>query len=394
MRAMSDDALEALSGSRIGEGVTVHVWYDGVPVAENLDISRWSVSSDGTRQVQTQVSLDVVDAEGALAPWGVDDPLGVGGSQVQVIYTMTGGETVDLGWFRITSSDPTENWTLRKIGSGITEVDRWVPGGALIPIQANDLAEMIVADKLLAPESPIPGATVLGEVRRLVGDIVPVHVAQGLTDKNVPTSVVYERERLDAVEDLLKTIGAAWRMTGDGQFEVFPRATGAPVWTVEGGDEGVLITVRRSQSVDGMYNAVASEGATDDGVPLVGRAFEEAGPLRWDGPHGHRPLFHSATGLLKTQAAVDADARTRLRTEVSSRTMLLPVTCLPHPGLQPGDVVTVASPSVTGAAIPLDGVVRTINLSGSTSGVSPMTMTVECSYADVQTVAAAIRRST
>lgn len=391
MRPMSELALSALSGSRVDERVVAHVWYDGRVVAPDVPVSQWSVSSDSSRQVQTQVSLTIADPDGGLAPWALSDPLGVGGSRVQLIYTMGhAGTTVDLGWFKIVASDPVENWVFKSAGERIVRVS----GGATIPVKADDLTAVVVADRLLAPESPGAGATVLGEVRRLLKDIVPVVVADGVVDKAAPSSVVFERERMDAVVDLLETIGATYRMTGDGQLEVYPSAPGASVWEVAGGEQGVLVDVQRSQSSSGLYNAAVSEGATDDGHPLVGRAFETTGPLRWEGPHWRVPIFHSATGLLKTQAAVDADAATRLRGVVSNRTVTLPVTCLPHPGLQVGDVVTVFNPNVTGADVALTGVVRTIELRGSTSGVSPMQMTVECPYEDVQAVAAAIRRVT
>lgn len=387
MRSMSEMALGALSGSRIGERVIAHVWYDGRVVAPDLPISSWSLTSDGSRQVQTQVSLSVADVDGALAPWAVDDPLGVGGARVQLIYDLGHGETVDLGWFRLTESDAAENWTLR---NGAV----WVSGGASISVSADDLTKVVVADRLLAPESPGAGATVISEVRRLLAGSIPVTVAVGVRDKPVAPSVVYERERMDAVEDLLATISCAHRMTGDGQFEVYPTTLGAPVWEVAGGDDGVLISVQRSQSVSGMYNAAVSEGATEDGRQLIGRAFETSGPLRWEGPHGRVPVFHSATGILTTQAAVDADAKTRLSSTVSGRTVDLQVTCLPHPGLQPGDVVRVACPTIDGSEYPLDGVVRSTSMRGSAAGVSPMTLVVRCSYEAVQAVSAAIRRAT
>lgn len=389
MRPMSELALSALSGSRVNERVVAHVWYGGQVVRQDVPVSAWSVSSDATRQVQTQVSLTISDPDGTLAPWGLDDPLGVAGSTIQLIYSMgQPGTTVDLGWFRITASDPVENWVFKDAGDRTIRVS----GGASIPIKADDLTVVAVADRLLAPESPAPGATVLGEVARLLRDIFPVTIADGVVDKPVPGSVTFDRERMDAIEDLLETIGATYRMTGDGQFEVFPRKPGAPVWDVQGGEQGVLVDVQRSQSSAGLYNAAVSEGATPDGRQLIGRAFETAGPLRWGGPHWHVPIFHSATGLLTTQEAVDADARTRLAGVVSGRTVLLPVTCLPHPGLQVGDVVTIFSPTVTGADVALTGTVRTIDLRGTTAGVSPMKMTVECAFEDVQLVATAIRR--
>lgn len=390
MRPMSELALSALSGSRIDERVIAHVWYAGKVVAPDVPVSQWSVSSDSSRQVQTQVSLTIADPDGRLAPWALSDPLGVGGSRVQLIYTMGHmGTTVDLGWFKIVASDPVENWVFKSAGERVVRVS----GGATIPVKADDLTTIVVADRLLAPQSPAAGATVLGEVRRLLKDVVPVKVAPGVADKSCPSSVVFERERMDAVVDLLETIGASYRMTGDGQLEVYPSTPGPSVWEVAGGEQGVLVDVQRSQSSSGLYNAAVSEGATDDGRPLVGRAFDNSGPLRWEGPHWRVPIFHSATGLLKTQAAVDADARTRLAGVISNRTVTLPVTCLPHPGLQVGDVVTVFNPTVTGADVALTGIVRTIELRGSTAGVSPMQMTVECPYEDVQAVAAAIRRA-
>lgn len=386
MRYMSETALSALTGSRVGERVRAHIWYDGQVVAPDLDLSDWQLGSDGSRQVRTQTSLTVGDPDGVLTPWGVDDPLGVGGARAQLIYEISGGETVDLGFFRINGSDPAENWTFK---NGAV----WVSGGATVPVQADDLTSIAVADRLLSAESPKAGATVLSEVRRLLTGIMPVTVAAGVTDRTVATTTVYERERMDAVEDLLKSISCTHRMTGDGQLEVYPAAVGAPVWEIAGGDDGVMISVRRSQSSSTLYNGAIAIGATPDGRQLVARAFEQSGPLRWEGPHWRRAYFQDSSGILTTQNAVDAAARSILAGQLRGRTVDLQVTCLPHPGLQPGDAVSVSVPTVTGEAMSLVGVVRTISLRGTTAGVSPMTMTVECAYGDVQAVAAAIRRA-
>ena len=386
MRFMSETALSALTGSRVDERVRAHIWYDGQVVAPDLDLADWQVSSDGSRQVRTQTSLTVVDPDGILTPWGVDDALGVGGARAQLIYEISGGETVDLGFFRITGSDPAENWNLK---NGAV----WVSGGATIPVQADDLTTIAVADRLLSAESPKAGATVLSEVRRLLNGIMPVTVAAGVTDRAVATTTVYERERMDAVEDLLKSISCTHRMTGDGQLEVYPAAVAAPVWEIAGGDDGVMISVRRSQSSSALYNAAVAIGATPDGRQLVARAFELSGPLRWEGPHWRRTYFQDSSGILTTQSAVEAAVKSVLAGQLRGRTVDLQVTCLPHPGLQPGDAVSVSVPTVTGEAMSLVGVVRTTSLRGTAAGVSPMTMTVECAYEDVQAVAAAIRRA-
>lgn len=393
MRAMPEGAADVLTGSRSGDGLRVVSWYDGSVTngGEPLPVESWSMDWDASRQVQGQLSVEVSDTDGRLAPWAVEDALGVGGSRLQTIYTLggPGGFTIDMGWWRVAASSPAENWRVYGDGSA----PRFVSGGARVPLDADDLVREVVMDRFLAPSSPKSGATVLSEVRRLLADAMPVTVAAGVVDAAVPTSVVYERERMDAVEDLLARIQCTYRTTGDGQLEVVPVAAQAPVWTVAGGDGGALVSVQRSQALEGLYNAAVAEGSTDDGRELVGRALEPTGPLRYGGPHGRYPVFQSSTGLLKTQQAVDSAAATLLAGQVSSRSVELRVTCLPHPGLQLWDWVTVASPVVSGGAVPLVGQVVRVRMSGNARGVDPMVIGVRCAYQDVQVVSELIRRA-
>lgn len=394
MRPVPAEGLAALVGSR-RDKVTVHSWLAGEVIAQDLPVSEWAIGWDATRQVQAQMSLTISDKDGDLAPWALDDPLGVGGPRLQVIYSIGGtSATVDLGWFRITRADPAESWrvyTSDDPDSPLFGRVEWVSGGASIPVEADDLTKLIVRDKLLAPSSPTPGATVLSEVRRLLSGIVPVTVAPGVVDAPVTGSVVYERERLDAVEDLLARISTTHRMTGDGQFEVVPSGPQDPVWTVAGGREGALVQVQRSQNIDDLYNAVVSEGTdANTSLPVSAVALEVSGPLRWDGPHGHQPMFQSSP-LIDSQAEAQTDAQTTLAGRVADRTVDLPVTCLPHPGLQPWDWVQIAVPVAGDAPALLVGQVVAMNLRGSTAGVSPMTLQLRCKFEDVQVVAARVR---
>lgn len=395
MRSMTETALSAIEGSRSDSGLIGHVWYDGVAVAVDVEISTWSIQQSGDRQVQTSVQLTVNDPTGALAPWGVDDPLGVGGSQIQLIYAIDQTERVDLGFYRITKSEAVEHWNLLRVkdpATGLTQRQVWMSTGARIPLAAEDLTNIVVADKLVAPESPKLGATVLSEVRRLLSGVMPVYVTPGVTDRTVALNTVYERERMDAIEDLLKTIQCACRMTSDGQLEVYKSAPGPSVWTIAGGDDGVLVGFARSQDIADMFNGAVAEGSTSDGNQLIGREFELDGPLRWGGPNWRRPKFQSSTGILETQDQVDLAAKTVLRGQIEGRTVDLDVTCLPHPGLQPGDVVTLNAPTATGEEMSLSGIVTSTTLRGSTAGITPMNLTMRCSYDDVQAVSWAIRR--
>lgn len=390
MRTVPTAGLGALTGSRAGDKITVHAWLGGQVVATDLPVAEWTMSWDDA-QVQGALSLTIADVDGALAPWAVDDPLGVGGPRLQVIYTIGGtGVTVDIGSYRITRNNPAESWRVYASDdpdSPFYGRIEWVSGGAVIPVEAEDLTRVVVGDKLLAPSSPAFGATILSEVRRLLAGIVPVTVAGGVVDAPVATTVVFERERMDAVDDLLARISAVHRMTGDGQLEIVPAGPQAAVWSIVGGDEGALVSVQRSQSIERLYNGAVSDGTdATTSLPVRGMVFEGSGPLRWDGPHGHWPIAHSSP-LITSQLAADHDAAASLASRVSTRTIDLQVTCLPHPGLQMWDWVQVANPIIAGAPVPLVGQVVAMNLRGSSAGVAPMTLTVRCPFEDVQAVA-------
>src|SRR6478735_4021452 len=163
---MTEAALAALTGSRAGDGVRVHAWLDGRVVAQDLPVGDWTLSWDLDRQVQGQVTCTVADVEGLLTPWAVDDPLGVGGPRLQLIYTVGGtAETVDVGWYQNTGNDPVESWQVRELESQDPDAPFgqrvvWMSGGAVIPVEADDLTRVIADDRLLAPSSPAAGATV------------------------------------------------------------------------------------------------------------------------------------------------------------------------------------------------------------------------------------------
>lgn len=402
MRDIDDATLSALNGSRPSDTITVWAWYDGsLSVADPLPISQWSFSWDLTRQVQT-CSLTVADKDGSLAPWLLEDPLGVGGAQLQVIYNVGGAGSVNLGWYRITNSVPEENWRsyiinhlgIPNLGDPLPPNKRQilVSGGATISIAGADLAWGIKAARFLAPTSPQGvSPTNLSEIARLLEDIVPVDVDAAVVDKAVNKRLIYEGERIDACEDLCDNLGASFRMNGDGHFEVYPIAPTEPVWFIKGGPEGVLVRPDRSQSIEGLYNVFIAEGTDEDNLPLRGTAEITDGPLRNGGPHGSVPLFYSSN-MLTTQSQVNAYALQMRDTQLAGLTQDLEVTCLPHPGLQQGDWVRVANPVVNGQTVTLDGRVKKMDLSSDGNTVQPMQLVVECSYDAVTAALAEVDR--
>lgn len=401
MRALDANTTAALAGSRPGDTITCWVWYNGqLAYPDPLPVGAWSVSYDTTRQVQT-LTLEVPDADGTRAPWLLDDPLGVGGSRLQVFYNVGGAGSFPYDWFRIAQADPQELWrTYLVTNQGVVNVDtptpngqsvRWASGGAKITLKADSLTRNIANAKFLAPSSPASGSpTAVSEIKRLLTDIMPVKVLAGVTDVAVPATLVYPQDRLNAVQDLAKRMGADVRTNGSGILEVYPIAYSSSVWTLKPGTEGFLIDVSRSMKLDGLNNVfvVDATGSGSNQVPIRGISRVMGGPLRDGGPHGSYPVFFSSN-LITSQSAADAYANTMRDTQLAGLMVPLVATCLPHPGLQQGDWITVQCPTASGGTVSFPARVRALDLKGHDSTVDAMTLGLDATYADVANALAA-----
>jgi hypothetical protein len=404
MRPIDQNTINALSGSRAGDGLTVYAWYGGqLSYREPLPISNWDMDWDVDRQMQ-KFSCTVTDKEGELAPWLLEDPLGVGGGLLQVRYDVGGASPIRMGWYRIAGNVPDERWYSYIIDNrGNVNTDSPVPndkqllmvsGGSNIEVTAYDISLNAKLDRLLAPESPPSGSlTITAEITRLMRDHAPVVLMPGVAalDRNVARNIVYERERLDAIQDLCKRISCDYRMNGDGQLEIYPiERQGEPVAVLQGGPDGLLVKVDREQSIDGLYNRAVVDGLDDSDPenekPIRAIAQIERGPLSIYGPHGKYPEFYSST-MIGTYEDAWEYANAMIRSQLVGMTVDLRVTCLPLPHLQQGDYVQVGNPVVNGQRADLIGRVRKMRLrSGNGTAAGPMELTVQCSYWQVQSV--------
>ena len=385
-RILPDGMAEAFAGSTADARLQFNVWYDGRLVATDVPVANWSQDWDRARQIVGQTKATIIDEDGTLTPWGVNDALGVAGPMLQTQLT-AGGTSLNIGHQRITASEPEETW--RIVGGKLI----WVPGAATVPVEAQDLTCMASGSRFMAPEVPPAGATVFGEIRRLLRGIMDVIFEPTLADRNVPASMVYKEDRMDAVEDLAKGISAACRVTGGGVFEVYDPELEVSVFDIKSGQEGQLINVRRSLSVDGLYNAVVSQNTLDGGREIQGVAVETSGPLRLDGPHGRWPTFRSAP-FATTQAQIDADAATALKNRAKTRSVLLPIRTTLNPAIEVGDWVTVQLPIITGETVTIPGRVQYVGWSGDGNGISAMDLKIMTRLADMQAVSEKIRTAT
>lgn len=383
MRTLPEGLLSGQYGSLSDGRVEFTCWYDGRPVIESLPVSEWS-QSFGQGQLGGGVTkLTVMDETGELAPWGVDDPLGVGGSLVQTRLILDRA-TVPLGWQRITNSSSEEKWALSAGPDGV-----WVSGGSRTSVDAEDLTTVVAGSKFVTPEAPPTGNTCVAEIRRLLMGIMDVTFENESVDIPIPPGVTYREERLDAVADLVEAMGCSCRVTGTGQLYVY-LPTRASVWTVQPGQfGGNLINISRSQSISDLKNLIVARNTLNGGEELQAAAEETSGPLRVDGPHGRWPDFTQADFVSNEYEALEA-ARNTLNQAVRMRSVSIPLTTIFHPGLEVGDWITVQCPVTTGQTLPIEGRVMTIQYGGTRMPMS-MNITVDCDLNAVQTVSDALR---
>ena len=393
MRLIDEQTLQALEGSRPADTVTAWAWRAGsLVVPEPLQIIDWSAqdAAGDSVNVGQQLSFTVADPDGTLGAWRLDDPLGVAGTELRVIYNVGGAGAVNYGKFRVTGNEPYEVTTSYVVDEyGYIEPDGDLPPHkrrkyvtkAYVKLDVVDLTGRANLDKLEAPQSPGEGATAISEFRRLTQRHFPVVVDPGVVDASVSTLLVFDKgERMNHCQDLASRLGARYRMGGDGECHIYPRNTD-PVWTIEPGKS--LVKVTRKQSSDGLYNRWVVEGkdAGNEGAPIRGVASITSGPLRYDGPHGRVQFFYSSE-MITNQADADNYAR-KLRDEfLQSLAVELSIETIPWPQGQAGDRVVVGCPVAAGHVAYFTGEVTSIRRGGNPvpDGTS---LKVQCSLAEV-----------
>lgn len=382
MRDLPDGLMGGMYGSLSDGRVQFTCWYDGRPVIQNLPVSGWKQSFEGGDQVTGSTSITVQDETGTLAPWGVDEPLGVGGSLLQSRLILD-SISIPMGWQRITASSSSEVWRSSP-GGGL-----WIPGGATISVDAEDLTVVVAGAKFVSPETPLSGNTCLPEIRRLLLGIMDVTFEGDIADRPIPSALTYRDERMDAVEDLISALGCSYRVNSTGQLVVYvPNKTS--VWTVKPGEfEGNLINISRSQSISSLKNLIVARNTLQGGQELQAPAEERTGPLRTTGPHGRWPEFVTAD-FAETQWDITQAAYESLQTALRDRTVSVPLTTIFHPGLEVGDWITVECPVTTGGTIPMEGRVMSISYEGKRVPIK-MDLTIECELGAVQAVSDRLR---
>ena len=340
---MSTEALAVVQRSYTMQ-VRAESWLDGELLADDIPVSTGSEERDRSLGVPERVTLNVPLRERGTdwSPTSPDHPLAAYGQQLRIDFGVGVGrdtEWINRGWFVITGSS--------------TE-------GDTVTVEAEGLLTLIEEAKFAAPYQP--SGTLGSTVRSLVEPALTVQIDAALTDRNVPVGMQWDEDRMAALNEILDSWPATARVTEDGLLLVEPLTdTGTPVLALTDGTGGTVVRWLGSASRDGAANVVVCRGEDFTGNPVQGVAYDtdQDSPLRFGGPFSRLPVpYFFASPLLATVAqcrAAAATTLTRLRRSVSRK---LTVTLVPHPGLLPGDVVSVTGVDLTAAPC----VIETVSL--------------------------------
>lgn len=239
-------------------------------------------------------------------------------------------EYVGLGYFRIDSveQDNAPRGNIRITGSD--RMANVLDGRSIVPIQYGSAASV---------------GSVIDDV---IGDVVPGLVsvydfsAYSIT---LGSGHILDRDRLKFVQDLVAAYGKVAYFDYEGRLQVKsrPNPNAAPVWAINHGRNGVLVTAKRQISRDGVYNAVVASGEpVGAGAPVLGIAFDvdNTSPTYYLGPFGTVPMFYTSS-FLTTNAQCQAAALAQLQA-TTGLPYIVSLGTVPNPALEGWDVVLVS----------------------------------------------------
>lgn len=334
MRPVSDEFTAAVAGSHrmVASARVVEPGQVGTdPAGVDIPVLGGDVAYDATADVRATLDL-TTDGTGwdPRAGRHIIQPYGAEIFVRRGIAVATGHtEWVSQGYYRIVSAgqDKAPNGNLR--------------------ISGQDRMSAIIESRLFAPRQ-YPASTLASAViADLVTEVLPDAVIDlGVPDRPIGRDLVTEDDRHAALVDVATALAAVAYFDYRGILVVGPVPDPTmPVWTVAHGDGGVLVSAARSLSREGVYNAVKASGeGADDTPPVSAIAYDDnpRSPTYWSGPYGQVPEFYSSPMLTTVAQCRDA-ARAEL-----ARVIGLPynmdLTAVPHPGLDPLDVVRVTYP--------------------------------------------------
>lgn len=225
-----------------------------------------------------------------------------------------------------------------------------LPTTDAIQVKVSDPSAGVAQARLLTPGTTIEGRTYVQEITRLITEVQPTATIVDLTGNTAvcPVTQIEAERWKDGVEKMADAIAAEVFAAADGTtYFIRPQPTlqDPPVWVVDAGRGGVMISASRELTREGVYNAVTARGSTDDGsTPVSATVVDDDGasPTRYGGPFGQRVRYYTSQYLTTVEQCQAAAAALLARTKGYVATVQ--VEQIPNPALEGGDVILVVMP--------------------------------------------------
>jgi hypothetical protein len=249
MRPVSDAFLRTVRGSHrmVAEARVVAPGLTGVdPAGTTISILSGDVQVDGTADIRSTLDLTTdgagmwpTDAASLLAPYGNEIFVRRG-----IRFGNGTTEWVSLGYHRIQRPEQDN-----------------APRGP-IRISGQDRMAGIIEGRLVAPRPYAANASYGTVLSDLVGEIYPWATIEWDDTTNASLlgrAVVAEEDRYKFLADLITAVGKVWYWDHRGVLVIrTPPSPADPVYEVNHGAGGVLVSLSRRLTREGIYNGVVT----------------------------------------------------------------------------------------------------------------------------------------
>jgi hypothetical protein len=368
MRPVSDRFLATVRGSHTATA-RARVCAPGQtgtnPVGVEVPILGGDVKLDSTADIQGTLDLTTswewpADASGLLTPYGNEIYVERG-----IDYGDGVTEWVGLGYYRI--YDPEQDDA---------------PDGP-ISITGQDRMAGIVDARPLQPVQFLTGTSISTVFTQVVGEVYPsatISYDFNASGTTLTSSHVMDDDRYGFLKDIADSLGKVmyWDYQGRLQVRTAPDA-GDPVWDVTHGRDGVVVSVSRGLTREGVYNAVVASGVAvgEDAPPWgVAQDLNPSSPTYWNGTFGKVPMFYTSSFLVSPeQCQMAANAQLLRQLGVPYR---LGFGAVPNPALEPFDPVRVSFSDRVGLDLHvLESLTIPLVIAQDTGAGVPMTATTK-----------------
>lgn len=300
----------------------------GVILENQVPMTSGSLSTDRTRNTRYEASVEI-----GMYDWDTL-PIDSKGTRIRLYQGLESigvRERVQVGEYQVFDFKRTNR------GSVSTSL--------------KGLENFLIEAQFIRPRTPPYGASTITVITDLIHEVLPATdvVVQCSTDRLITATGAWEKDRWgEAITKLAGSIDAEVFAGYDGRFYITDApnlATLVGQYRIAGGPGGVMVTEDRSDTRDGVYNAVSvSANSSDQTVPPLwawARDNDPASPTYFYGTYGQRVRYYSSQFFTEeSQCQAYAD---RLLIESLAPNQTLSVGTAPIPFLEAGDPVTVES---------------------------------------------------